>query len=499
MRRIVAPIGYAKRRRCARAGLFRGAQSDSACFARAIHSAFASYLTSDGETIPPEAKSLLLARIDHKVNQNRWAHKLAYPQETLRRDLEDARLHLASPAQCKRLLAAARVEIIAVRVPPSQRRDLRCFLVAVMAECQPRRASAPRAHPRPATDGWRSTTPTSFGRPTPRRLAQVSTGELHHSAMALVGDLAEAIHRATGRPLNLDALRLKVTTRAAQLRTPRSFPGRSGAKGRAENRPRAPRRPPTVGLARLHEALLSVADRVCSRAFYDPTDRSITLVLENMRASNEDQLRAVLLHELVHAWQYQHYPQLQTYEEHCREALRLHGARCSASQWERADLEDRLNSLHRLVEGHATLIEGTFVASRYPHAEHRTTALEKLVLWLDDLLRTDARDADWYVLGACRLSAVSERPQLLAHMFENPSLAEVLLRTRGRVVVQPTASVKDATLRAAVQTLFALNPDRGSLRVTVCAARRLRAPRLAALHTALRGAAGSVRRLLSRC
>ena len=102
---------------------------------------------------------------------------------------------------------------------------------------------------------------------------------------------------------------------------------------------------------------------------YLPGTEEIVLVRENVDESNMDGLRILVAHELVHRGQHVNHPELfKKLEDEVRRlmARTQHG---KASFGDMRGTMERVNSVMRIVEGHATYVQQVLHQTRFPDAQ----------------------------------------------------------------------------------------------------------------------------------
>jgi hypothetical protein len=205
-----------------------------------------------------------------------------------------------------------------------------------------------------------------------------------------------------------------------------------------------------------------------------PSINSVVMNADTLNQCNEDFLRKLIFHELVHAAQYQEHPSFFTSIANLNTELRSLTTPTNGHHNLSAlkDLSDTITARMSWIEGQPTLLQRLDQYERFPEPEYRYD-LETVFASVSALASpTFSKKLKQYKRGGRVFESLytkDDGSQLIDECFQNPQLVDVLLKTQGTVhFTLPTGADQTsiAHLKHSIATCKSLNP-KGSRRLSI--------------------------------
>lgn len=206
-------------------------------------------------------------------------------------------------------------------------------------------------------------------------------------------------------------------------------------------------------------------------ALYLPSEDKVVFVRENLQGANEQGLRKVVFHELIHAAQEQrHEGMFRSIGALTRQSIEIAETRGKDSP-EYLDVIDTVNARMALIEGQPTYLQEAKTKERFPGATVGTGLSSFAVGMLAMLNRESWAKIAQYIKGKQAFEQIyKHEPELVDLLFEKPLLADVVLKSRGEITIPLKADVSDEAVEEIAKqviTLASFNRSRGGVSINI--------------------------------
>ncbi len=263
---------------------------------------------------------------------------------------------------------------------------------------------------------------------------------------ARLPELAEMVRVKTGWPLDISGVKVEVVDSATfAKRVGAEVMRRAGVE--AEDAANTKKR---SLLQRLQRVLEDRYGAAAALGAYLPSDGTLLFNADAFKHANMDAVCEIGFHELVHCAQDQAFPDFNRGLDELVRAGVTAEARYGSDSAEVLDIADTLCARMAFLEGQATMLQYEAQQEHFKESQLQAPLMVRLLGQLSQRTASGRAKLQQYVAGCTAFQRIRGEPELIDLAFESPVLLDLMLKTRGSIVVHLPA-VGEATKREATE------------------------------------------------